>query len=79
MLPGRVGRMSTWAAVRVMAESLALPRNRVRVEVPPGAMTAGENCLLRVGGEATTTSALVASSLLTPSLLVTPPLAMRFT
>jgi hypothetical protein len=56
-----------------MLLELGLPSTIVSVEVPLGGITAGENCLATVGGVETTSLALVGSSLLAPSNVVTAP------
>ena len=55
---------------------LAFPMTIVSVEVPLGGITAGTNCLSTVGGVETTTRAELGSSLVTPSVVVTPPAAI---
>ena len=76
---GMAGRVSTMSLLKVMAAALSLVMRIVRVDSPWAATTAGENCLLTDGGVLTTNSALVLSSLRTPSWVVTPPLGMVFT
>ena len=71
-----MGRVSVNAELSVTAPELLLPSTMVSVEVPFGTITAGANCLLTVGGVVTMICALVGSSLLTPSKVVTPPAAI---
>ena len=71
--PGALGKVSVNAAASVIALLLGLPKVKVRVEVPLAGITVGEKALLSPTGEDTTSLALVASSLLTPSKVVTPP------
>ena len=71
-----MGSVSVNAELNVIADELELPRKIVSVEVPLGAITAGANCLLTVGGVDIIILALVGSSLLTPSAVVTAPPAM---
>lgn len=61
MVPGAVGKVSVNIALKVTALELLLPSTMVSVEVPFGGITAGENCLLTVGGVETTSLALVGS------------------
>ncbi len=65
--PGAVGKLSVKIEVSVIGDALSFVKKIVRVEIPPEAITAGENCLLTTGGLAIVICALVGSSLVTPS------------
>ena len=67
ILPGAVGSVSVKAALSIMDDELLFPKTMVSVEVPFVGITAGENCLLTVGGVVTINCALVGSPLVTPS------------
>ena len=77
--PGACGRLSTSAWLRVIGAELGLFSTMVRRDVPFAGITAGANCLPTLGGVLMITSALVGSSLVTPSLVLTAPVGMVLT
>ena len=70
------GSRSSIACASVCAPAFALPSVMVRREVPLGEMVGGTKVFSTVGGWSTRTVAVAGSGLLTPSLLVSPPVGM---